>query len=846
MRLLTGPAGSGKSASVLDAFRDALRAGDPTVRLLVPTATMAEHLHHRFAREGFVFRPSHIQTLSAFVNALTPDLVQVADTVLYLLVEDAAHRVDRTEFARVAGMNGFSASLSQTILEFASAGCDSAGLAACIPDAPLAAGFLAVYAEVDRELARRGLVLRARRLDEAAARIRRDGLPGISTIYLDGFHALPDPELRVLAALARRASVTLALDESAVDDRIRALATHVDRRVRSRPSPAVSIVCAPNIERECDEIARRILEQAAAGRPFREMGIIVRPAAAYVPLLRSTLERYGIPARFYFDSDLDREPAIRHLSTALDAMLGGWDHAATLAALRLAPGFENSRALDAFDHKLREQFPNAGLDSLRALASSDRLLAAIDRLAAIDGWRAESLDPAAWSERLSAWADSDAFAAACGEAALALDGRGPIALAEFWRAAKAVIRLTRLHPKDARRNVVNVLTAPEARQWVLPVVFVCGLVEKQFPQFHPQDPFFPDPARRALNADGIRVRTAAQFDQEERALFASAVTRATLSVVLTYPEFNARGDRNLPSLFLECFAIPPDPARSVRPAPRRLSAPPPSPELRAPRLLNFIAERTKRLSPSALENFLQCPFQYFAGRLLQLKPAPPRPNERLDFLTQGNIVHAVLAKWWTNRPDIAALFEEVFAAETIRRRIPTNYHSERARNAMLDDLRRFAAAAPPPAAETHIEKEFEYSLDGVIIKGKIDRLDVAPGGRATVIDYKYSNAQNTKAKLQNDNLLQPPLYLLAAIRTFGYAPEAMFYVGLKGGIEEAQWPTGEDWQPRAIARTESIVAEIRSGRIEIAPADPDKCRFCDAQDICRIETTAPVTIEVTA
>ena len=79
--------------------------------------------------------------------------------------------------------------------------------------------------------------------------------------------------------------------------------------------------------------------------------------------------------------------------------------------------------------------------------------------------------------------------------------------------------------------------------------------------------FFPDDARRRLNAAGIRVRTAADFEREERALFDSAVSRATLLVTLSYPEFDARGDRNLRSLFLDDWAEPEEAARAVRPAP---------------------------------------------------------------------------------------------------------------------------------------------------------------------------------------------------------------------------------------------------------------------------------------
>jgi ATP-dependent helicase/DNAse subunit B len=407
------------------------------------------------------------------------------------------------------------------------------------------------------------------------------------------------------------------------------------------------------------------------------------------------------------------------------------------------------------------------------------------------------------------------------------------------------VRLTRLHPRDSRRNVVNVLSAPEARQWVLPVVYVCGLVEKQFPQFHRQDPFFPDAARRWLNAAGVRVRTAAQFEEEERALFDTAVTRATLSVVLTYPEFDGRGDRNLPSLFLEAFAIPAEESVTVRPAPRLTLGPAGSGEIRAPRLLEEIGTKSARLSPSGLEAFLQCPFQYFGGRMLRLKSPPARPEERLDFLTQGNIVHEVLKEWWTDRREIGSVFEDVFARVAAAKGILISYQTERARNQMLDDLRRFEAVAEGAAPEVFSEKEFEYALDGVTISGKIDRIDVVDGS-ATVIDYKYSNATNTKAKISNESLLQAPLYLLAAERTLGYRAAGMYYLGLKGGVERADWPVVAGWEKRAEERTLGIVAEIRSGRVEVRPTDADKCRFCDVRDVCRVETSAvtPVTGEL--
>jgi len=308
---------------------------------------MARHFQNRIAREGFVLRCEAIQTLNEFIKSWTGGVREASDATFYLIVEQAVDRVNRPEFARAAHLPGFCSTMAKTISDFSSAGCDSARLAERLPDAPLAAAFLAVYREVDRDLEQRGLAQRAKCLELAAGRIEREGLGGIRTICLDGFHALPDPELRVIAALDRHADVTLALADADWTGAVQARFANISLQTcfsRKRPNPALTLFHAPSVEREAAEIARRVLEQAAAGRPFREMGIIVRAADTYAPVLRSTLGRFGIPARFYFDSDLQRHAAVRFLSNAVDAMLGGWDHARTLSALRLAPRFADSNA----------------------------------------------------------------------------------------------------------------------------------------------------------------------------------------------------------------------------------------------------------------------------------------------------------------------------------------------------------------------------------------------------------------------------------------------------------------------------------------------------------------------
>jgi ATP-dependent helicase/DNAse subunit B len=887
MRLITGPAGSGKTHFVLETVRAALRSGDRSLRVLVPTATLAQHLQNRLAREGFLIRGNLVQTLHGFVDPWAGGATEVPPAALYLIVEDAVRRVNRPEFERVARLPGFCTTIAGAIQELSAAGCSCARLARQLPSAPLAAAFLAVYREVEAGLERRVLSLRAARLERAAETIERDGAGGISAVLLDGFHALPDPELRVISALDKRADVSIALADEALAGEVSRLvgnATRV-RLERARTEPAKRLFRARSVEREVEEIARRILEQAAEGRAFREIGIVARAADAYEPALRSTLSRFGIPARFYFDSALEAHPAVRFLAGAVEAMLAGWDHEQTLAVLRLAPRFAASLAMDRFDFEVRRQIPGKGLGGLKAFlvdedgqpvsADARPLLRKIDRIGAIEEWRSFELAPCDWAERMRSlrglfrparpadgatheraleWrGQSDALAAfedALAGAALALDPGRRITLADFWRAVKPVLRLTPLRASDGRRNVVHVLSAHEARQWELPVVFVCGMTEKQFPMVHRQDPFFPDGARRSLQRAGIRVRTAEDFEKEERALFDSAAGRATGLLTLSYAEFDAEGNPALPSLFLQDLGLAAEACSPLRPRPA-IARPAPAPEtgapaIVAPDLLNRIAACTRRLSPSGLETFLRCPFQYFAGRLLRLGARPSRPEDRLDAIQQGEIVHQTLKEWYAHQGDMRSLFEEIYLSVAEQASIPVTFAIERIRQAMREDLENFAKDARWPRSEfqSQVERDFEFPLEDLTIAGKIDRLDAAADQRAYVIDYKYSNAESVRARLEDETRLQAELYLLAAERQFALKPAGMFYVALKGEVKYFGWssepvggvkanPAPEGWLEKAAEQALRAAAEIRSGRVAPAPFNAEICDRCEYCDVCR-------------
>jgi ATP-dependent helicase/DNAse subunit B len=797
-----------------------------------------------------------------------------------MLVEKCIPRLNLPEFTKVASLTGFHARLAKTIDECATAGCDVDTLRQQFPAGGVSRALAEVYAEVNRELDQRALGLRSARLLHAAACIQEAGAGGLKTIWLDGFFSLTGAELTVVNALAGHAEVTVALPSAAVADATRALLLSMgfseSALRRERVLPKRELFCAPGIEREADEIARRILQEKARGRAFHEIGIIVRSPEVYTRLLRATLDRFGIPARFYFDPALMEQTAVRFLADAVDAMLGGWDHAQTLTVMKLAPGAGISGPMDHFDFEIRQRVPGKGLEPLRLLAAErpagDRRLGwLLERLTELDAWRALSLKPADWVERMGSlcalykparpgdrvshdtalnWRLQtqalNAWESAAAETASTFDAGSKVSLEKFWQAMKGVLRLTPLRIVDQRHNVVHVLSAYEARQWELAVVFVCGLVEGQFPRYHAPDPFLPEPARRRLKDSGTRIRAAEDVDREEQFLFDSASSRATSALVLSYPKNDSRGEQNLPSLFLD----PEEPVASTQAVRVHMVQPEPAatmPLIHSTDALRVLVEKHAEVKPTALESYLQCPFQFFGRYTLGLKGRPPRPEQRLEFRGCGTIVHDVIAQWLITHDSLDEVFERVFLAVTQKEFIPAGYKTELLRSQMLRDLRRFTESdAWPEGHQSQSEVKCQFQLEGGLkVSCRIDRLVKSNDGRAFVIDYKYSR-KKVSEYTGSKNLLQGPLYWLAAERGLELQPAGMYYCCLRDRVEYGGWgeqvgsaraaaiePFTAEWLTTAVEHGMRAAGEIVAGRIVPAPSDISKCRFCDFRDVCR-------------
>jgi len=763
---------------------------------------MAEHVRNELARAHLPIRPNRILTLAKFLAPFTP-LQDASESLLHLLIAQC----DLSAFGPAAQFPGFHRELASRLQEL-----------------PLPSDLARIASDIEDQLALRNRALRDQRLRTAQP-------TAAGPVILDGFFTFSPSELDLIETLARETPVTVTLPDwpgsQSARTRLLAAGFTEQRFEAALRNPARTVFAAPSLEQEVEQIALCILDHSARGREFRAMGVLLRVRDPYASALEAAFASFGIPARFHFADALSTHPAIQYLSGIVRTLLGGWDHADLLPLLRMpVSGIGATPEGDLLDFEMRENLPSRGAGNLAWVgqALSPATLSPADWASRLKTLR-DLIPPPAITDRvghqqLTIWRSTaaalDAFDTALDTTALALNPDANITLQEFWPHAEAALAIEKLRVPDRRRNVVNVLDVYEARQWELPIAFVCGLNERHFPQYH----------REAF---------------EERFLFDIAATRATEKTILSYARFNDKGDPQLRSFFL---AAPGDPSTTTRILPKPVGQGYALPNQNSP--LDLRAQHAK-LSPTSIESFLQCPFQFFARKTLKLRERPAKPRDRLDNLLGGNILHRALAEGSLN---------EVFEEECRQKKVPRTYRTEAVRLELERHFEAFRADRQWPLTwPRRTEEMFEASLTPELsIRGRIDRLDLGPGKEAIVIDYKYSAAAKIRERVEGDPI-QGGLYLSAAERVFHLQPAGMFYCGLRQSVTWDGWHTNVPGLNLGEARVSlrelidaaeqkaiEVFESIASGNIEVRPTDKNKCRYCDYNAICRVESISRAAI----
>jgi putative RecB family exonuclease len=260
-------------------------------------------------------------------------------------------------------------------------------------------------------------------------------------------------------------------------------------------------------------------------------------------------------------------------------------------------------------------------------------------------------------------------------------------------------------------------------------------------------------------------------------------------------------------------------------------------ELTAPALPEAIVGS---LSPSRAADFKSCPLLYRFRCIDHLPEAPSR------VATRGTLVHAVLESLF----DLPAQQRTLQAAQGL---LPAAWQrvldeapeaaelfAEDADGSQLQEwlasaaglIENYFALEDPARLEPHAREErVEIVIDGVRLRGYVDRIDVSPAGDIRIVDYKTGTSP--REAFEAKALFQMKFYALVLWRTRGVVPRQLRLMYLADTDTLSYQPDADE-----LARFErtlmAIWAAIRRATEaqDFRPNRSALCQWCDHQALC--------------
>ena len=289
------------------------------------------------------------------------------------------------------------------------------------------------------------------------------------------------------------------------------------------------------------------------------------------------------------------------------------------------------------------------------------------------------------------------------------------------------------------------------------------------------------------------------------------------------------------------------------------------------RALRLVGSRDA-YSVSDLERMASCSSAWFVERYLR----PGTIDREVDRMLRGSILHSALQRFYQQLPSaipgadrvtpenleqaislmrdcVAQAVEtglRIDAGDLDRRELEQGLQRD------LEQLVRDEAASKSPFVPRELEVSFRtFELEpGVVVSGKIDRIDRDPmGALGIVVDYK-SGAASSAADIREKDLLQLPLYMLVLRDQLGLEPVGGVYMPVGGGrrprgmlragpeaipgfssrdyLEPDEFADAID---TARSTAVGLVERIREGDVLHDPKGGECPHWCDLWRMCRKE-----------
>jgi ATP-dependent helicase/nuclease subunit B len=247
----------------------------------------------------------------------------------------------------------------------------------------------------------------------------------------------------------------------------------------------------------------------------------------------------------------------------------------------------------------------------------------------------------------------------------------------------------------------------------------------------------------------------------------------------------------------------------------------------------------KSISISAYNALVACPYQYYARHILKLNELD-EVQETIEKRDYGERVHAILQHFHEQYPqvtgrDVAAMTvalqrisEEVFA-DLLAHDFAARAWLARWRQSLPAYLEWQVAHEAEGWRYAGSEQAFDWALEGVHLRGRIDRLDVR-GDEKLVLDYKTQNDQLLRNKLR-----EPGEDVQLACYACAQEAEDAAFISIEDGKVKAVAPQ-EDVPLLArlnAERLEQMMAGMRDGAGLPANGIDAVCAYCEVRGVCR-------------
>ncbi len=391
-------------------------------------------------------------------------------------------------------------------------------------------------------------------------------------------------------------------------------------------------------------------------------------------------------------------------------------------------------------------------------------------------------------------------------------------------------------PREDRRVMMVPLNGTMLREFEAAIVV--GADSEHLPARPAEALFFANAVRREL---GLATRE----DKQRQQLREFAALLSTCPEVVLSWQHMQEGEAVAPSpwiqrlqLTLKRAGLSELPVHVPVRANSQLAAMQPlQPQPSAPQLI------PATLSASGYNALVNCPYQFFASRMLGL-----RANEQLRELPEkrdyGDWLHAILKQYHDTLRDtpvprderhtlMATISDAIFAEVLLHNPAALSWQArwQARRDAYVDWANQQEVEGWTYA---HGEHEagipLDYGAANIRLFGTIDRIDVNVEGEQRVLDYKTTARDKLNQRLKQHSDQQLPFY---GLLLEPQASEAAYVAIDDEKSALLPVPDLDDWRNVLRAQLQDNFTAIADGASLVANGSGDSCTYCDMKGLCR-------------